>query len=71
MLTRAWAALLGGPAAALGRVPIIVRKEHTFGVSHEIAIGVHTDAVFGQVLTFGGGGAATGIGERVVLPNRG
>jgi len=68
MLTQAWVALLGGAAPARKRTAVILRKEGVFDGSHDLAIGVHTDAVFGQVLTFGAGGTgAAGIGERVVL----
>jgi len=68
MLTRAWATLLGAAAPAQRRSPVIVRKDHAFATSHDIAIGVHTDAVFGPALTFGVGGAcATGTSERLVL----
>ena len=68
MFTRAWASLLGETTRTHRRAPVIVRKDHAFGTSHDVAIGVHTDAVFGPVLTVGVGGAcATGAGERLVL----
>ncbi len=68
MLTRAWASLLGETTRTHRRAPVIVRKEHAFGTSHDVAIGVHTDTVFGPVITVGVGGAcATGAGERLVL----
>jgi len=68
MLTQAWVALLGGAAPARKRAAVILRKEGVFDAGHDLAIGVHTDAVFGQVLTFGAGGTgAAGMGERVVL----
>jgi acetyltransferase len=68
MLTRAWAALLGGPAGARRRAAVIVRKERFFDASHEVAIGVHTDSVFGPVITLGAGrAAASHSGEHIVL----
>jgi acetyltransferase len=51
MLTRAWAALLGGAARTRRRAAVIVRKARPFDASFEVAIGVHVDAVFGPVIT--------------------
>ena len=70
MLTRAWAALLAGPANARRRAAVIVCKENAFDASRDVAIGVHTDAVFGPVITLGAGGpiAANGDDRNVLLP---
>ena len=68
MLTQAWVALLGSAAPAQKRAAVIVRKERALDTAGSVAIGVHADAVFGQVLTFGTGGAGeAAIHERVVL----
>jgi acetyltransferase len=53
MLTRAWAKLLGGEARTRRRAAVIVRKAQPFGSFSDRAIGVHVDAVFGPVITFG------------------
>ncbi|MEP7183344.1 MAG: GNAT family N-acetyltransferase [Betaproteobacteria bacterium] len=61
MLTRAYGELLDGVQRAHRRdfhVGIIVAKERALPESREIAIGVHTDAVFGPVITFGNSGTA-------------
>jgi len=68
MLSRAWAAVHEAAGRGNRRAAIIVRKEGAFDATHEVAVGVHTDAVFGPVITFGAGGAAAaGVGERIVL----
>ena len=68
MLTRAWAALLAGPANARKRAAVIICKGHAFEVSSDVAIGVRTDAVFGPVITVSAGGrGAASRDERIVL----
>ena len=59
MLTRAWSAILGAAASHRRREPVIVAKEHVFGASTDVAIGIATDAVFGPVITFGASGYDT------------
>ena len=72
MLCRAYGEMQDGVRHALHRddmhAGVIVRKETRLADSHEVAIAVHTDAVFGPVITFGNSaiGALTD-GERVVL----
>jgi acetyltransferase len=45
-----------------------VRKARAFDRSHEVAIGVHTDSVFGPAITLGAGRAiAAHSGEQIVL----
>jgi acetyltransferase len=72
MLTRAYGELLDGVHRVYRRgdftVGIIVAKERPLPDSREIAIGVHTDAVFGPVITFGNSGTAALVDrERSVL----
>ena len=72
MLTRAYGELQDGVRRAFRRddahAGVIVRKERRLPDSHDVAIGVHTDAVFGPVITFGNSGAvALAHGERTVL----
>ncbi len=70
MLTRAYGELQDGVRRALRRhdthAGVIVRKERRIEGAHDVAIGVHTDAVFGPVITFGNSGAIADS-ERVVL----
>jgi len=70
MLTRAYGELQDGVRRAFRRhdthAGVIVRKEKRIAGAHPVAIAVHTDAVFGPVITFGDG-ATIGEGERVVL----
>jgi len=72
MLSRAYGEMQDGVRHAFHRddmhAGVIVRKETRLADSHEVAIAVHTDAVFGPVITFGNSaiGALTD-GERVVL----
>ena len=70
MLTRAYGELQDGVRRAFSREDIhagvIVRKEVRLAETHDVAIGVHTDAAFGPVITFGNSGAIADS-ERVVL----
>jgi acetyltransferase len=72
MLTRAYGELQDGVRRVLRRTDahagVIVRKERRLTDSHDVAIAVHTDAVFGPVITFGNSGSATlADSERTVL----
>jgi acetyltransferase len=71
MLTRAYGQLLDGIHRAYREdfhAGVIVHRQRTASDSRDVAIGVHTDAVFGPVLTFGNGGAAALVErERAVL----
>ena len=72
MLTRAYGEMQDGLRRAFPRddvhAGVIVRKETRLAESHDVAISVHTDAVFGPVITFGNSGiGARTDGERVVL----
>jgi acetyltransferase len=80
MLRRAWASLGAGtprpgvPCAAtmMGgagtQAGILVRKDRAATGCRNVVIGLHVDAVFGPVITFGIGGAAEwGATERTVL----
>ena len=72
MLTRAYGELQDGVRRVLRRsdahAGVIVRKERKLTDSHDVAIAVHTDAVFGPVITFGNS-AVSGLAdaERTVL----
>ena len=70
MLTRAYGELQDGVRRAFRRedvhAGVIVRKELRLADTHDVAIAVHTDAVFGPVITFGNSGAIADS-ERVVL----
>ena len=76
MLAKAWAELekVVRPQRRPGAiVPVVVRKEQKaadIAVSRDVAIGVHTDAVFGPVITFGNGGSAALVDRdrSVLLP---
>jgi len=76
MLEKAWADLerIVRPQRRPGAiVPVIVRKEQKLAQiaeSRDVAIGVHTDAVFGPVITFGNGGSAALVDRdrSVLLP---
>jgi acetyltransferase len=69
MFARAYAELVGTPRNA--RTPaarIVIRKERTITDARSVAIGVHTDAVFGPVITFGNSGVAALVDrEKAVL----
>jgi acetyltransferase len=70
MLTRAYSDLVGpaprGHRATRPRVVVI--KERTIGDARNVAIGVHTDPVFGPVITFGNSGIAALVDrEKAVL----
>ncbi len=72
MLTRAYGEMQHGVERAFRRkdahAGVIVRKERRLADSHDVAIAVHTDAVFGPVITFGNSGAAAlAERERIVL----
>ncbi len=72
MLTRAYGEMQHGVQRAFRRkdvhAGVIVRKERRLADSHDVAIAVHTDGVFGPVITFGNSGAAAlADSERVVL----
>jgi acetyltransferase len=68
MLTRAWASLHGDARRNRRHSGVIVRKDRAPAACHDVAIGVHTDTVFGPVITVGiGGGAAAVTAERAVL----
>src|SRR4029450_12167094 len=70
MLTRAYGELQDGARRAFRRedvhAGVIVRQELRLADAHDFAIGVHTDAAFGPVITFGNSGAIADS-ERVVL----
>ena len=76
MLAKAWAELekIVRPQRRPGAIaPVVVRKEQKaadIAVSRDVAIGVHTDAVFGPVITFGNGGSAALVDRdrSVLLP---
>jgi acetyltransferase len=71
MLTKAYGDLLDGIHHAYREdfhAGVIVHRQPKLPDSRDVAIGVHTDAVFGPVLTFGNGGAAALVDrERAVL----
>ncbi len=72
MLTRAYGEMQHGVERAFRRkdahAGVIVRKERRLADSHDVAIAVHTDVVFGPVITFGNSGAAAlAERERIVL----
>jgi acetyltransferase len=71
MLTKAYGDLLDGIHRAYREdfhAGVIVRRQRAMQEARDVAIGVHTDAVFGPVLTFGNGGAAALVDrERAVL----
>jgi acetyltransferase len=71
MLTRAYGELQDGVRHGRRQdvhAGVIVRKETRLAEAHDVAIAVHTDAVFGPVITFGNSGpAAIADAERVVL----
>ena len=70
MLGRAYAELTGTkPRAGRASAPrIVVHKERTLADARHVAIGVHTDAVFGPVITFGNSGVAALVdAEKAVL----
>ena len=68
MVTRAWASLHGDARRTRRHAGVIMRKDRAPAACHDIAIGVHTDAVFGPVISVGlGGGIQTSPNERTVL----
>lgn len=72
MLTRAYGSLLEGIKPYLrhgdAHLHVLVSKVLSMPDAREVAIGVHTDSVFGPVITFGNGGTAALIdAERTVL----
>jgi acetyltransferase len=68
MMTRAWASLHGETPSTHRRARVIVRKDRASDGCRDVVIGVHTDAVFGPVITFGvGGAAAMVVSEHAVL----
>ncbi len=72
MLTRAYGEMQHGVQRAFRRADthagVIVRKERRLADSHDVAIAVHTDPMFGPAITFGNSGAAAlSDRERVVL----
>ena len=58
MVTRAWASVHGDARRTRRHAGAIVRKETVSAGCRDVVIGVHTDAVFGPVITFGIGAAA-------------
>jgi acetyltransferase len=72
MLTRAYGELQDGVRRAFRRrdthAGVIIRKERQIEGAHDVAIAVHTDAVFGPVITFGDSGAIADSDRVVVLP---
>ena len=76
MLAKAWSDLekIVRPQRRPGTIlPVLVRKEQKpadLAGSRDVAIGVHTDAVFGPVITFGNGGSAALVDRdrSVLLP---
>ncbi len=70
MLTRAYSDLVG-PAPRghhAVRPSVVVQKEKTIADARNVAIGVHTEAVFGPVITFGNSGIAALVDrEKAVL----
>jgi acetyltransferase len=70
MLTRAYSDLVG-PAPRghhATRPTVVVQKEKTIADARNVAIGVHTDPVFGPVITFGNSGIAALVDrEKAVL----
>jgi acetyltransferase len=72
MLSRAYGELQHGIERAFRRkdahAGVIVRKEQRIAEGHDVAVAVHTDAVFGPVITFGAcESTALAEHERVVL----
>ncbi len=70
MLARAYADLVGvAPRARRSAAPrVVVHKARTMADARNVAIGVHTDAVFGPVITFGNSGVAALVDrEKAVL----
>ncbi len=72
MLTRAYGEMQDGAQRAFARddvyAGVIVRKDRRLPDSHDVFVGVHTDAVFGPVITFGNSSAAAHAeSEHVVL----
>jgi acetyltransferase len=72
MLARAYGELQHGIERAFRRkdahAGVIVRKQRPIAEGHDVAVAVHTDAVFGPVITFGASdSAALADRERVVL----
>jgi acetyltransferase len=72
MLTRAYGEMQDGVRRAFRRQDIhagvIVRKERKAADGHDVAISVHTDAVFGPVITFGTCAGAIEREQVVLLP---
>ncbi len=72
MLTRAYGELQDGVRRAFRRhdthAGVIVRKERQIEGAHDVAVAVHTDAVFGPVITFGDSGAIADSDRVVLLP---
>jgi acetyltransferase len=58
MVTRAWASVHDDVRRTRGHAGAIVRKETAPAGCRDVVIGVHTDAIFGPVITFGIGAAA-------------
>jgi acetyltransferase len=72
MLTRAYGEMQDGALRAFApddvHAGVIVRKDRRLPDSHDVAIGMHTDAVFGPVITFGNSNAAAHAeNDRAVL----
>lgn len=68
MVTRAWASLHGDARGTRRHAGVIVGKDHAIPGCRDIVIGVHTDAVFGPVITLGiGGTTPMGTSEHTVL----
>jgi acetyltransferase len=69
MLARAYAEL-AGTGARNARAPaprVVVHKERALADARCVAIGVHTDAVFGPVITFGNSGVAALVDREKAL----